>query len=128
LELEKNLVLSTPKIVTRLSNVWIWDLGKTYSGSRGQKGTGSRHRNTALATIKVGTFANLDGMLGLQRAVGIEVGVRPGVGVHPEAVAHSSPAHGVHTQCGTTSQHAALLNNMLHTSQLTEGTLNITSR
>jgi hypothetical protein len=44
------------------------------------------------------------------------------------AVAHSSPAHGAHTQCGTTSQHAALLNNMLHTSQLTEGTLNITSR
>jgi hypothetical protein len=33
---------------------------------------------------KAGTFANLDGMLGLQRAVGIEVGVSPGVGVHPE--------------------------------------------
>jgi hypothetical protein len=44
------------KIFNMLSNIWVWDPGseirdpeKTYSGSRGQKGTGSRIRirNTA---------------------------------------------------------------------------------
>ncbi len=41
----------TQKIVTKLSKIWDWDPGseirdpeKTYSGSRGQKGTGSRIR------------------------------------------------------------------------------------
>ncbi len=41
------------KIVTKISTIWVWDLDpeKTYSGSwihgsRGQKGTGSRIRNT----------------------------------------------------------------------------------
>ncbi len=76
-----------------LSKIWLWDPGKTYSESWGSKrlrilgfkkapdpGTA-----TLLATIqKAGRFANLDGMLGLQRAVGIEVGVWPGVGVHPD--------------------------------------------
>ncbi len=45
----------TQKIITKLSKIWVWDPGseirdqeKTYSGSRGQKGTGSRIRNTAL--------------------------------------------------------------------------------
>ncbi len=42
----------TQKIFNMLSNIWVWDPGseirdpeKTYSGSRGQKGTGSRIRN-----------------------------------------------------------------------------------
>ncbi len=46
--------LFTQKIVTKLSKIWVWDPGyeisnpgKPYSGSRGQKGTGSRIRNTA---------------------------------------------------------------------------------
>ncbi len=46
--------LFTKKIVTKLSKIWVWDPGseirdpeKTYSGSRGKKGTGSRIRNTA---------------------------------------------------------------------------------
>ena len=32
------------KIFNMLSNIWVWDpgSGKTYPGSRGQKGTGSR--------------------------------------------------------------------------------------
>jgi hypothetical protein len=41
--------LFTPKIVTKPSKIWVWDPGseirdpeKTYSGSRGQKGIGSR--------------------------------------------------------------------------------------
>jgi hypothetical protein len=41
----------TQKIVTKLSKIWLWDPGseirdpeKTYSGSSGQKGTGSRIR------------------------------------------------------------------------------------
>jgi hypothetical protein len=41
------------KFVTKLSKIWVWDPGseirdpeKTYSGSRGQKGNGSRIRNT----------------------------------------------------------------------------------
>jgi hypothetical protein len=58
--------LITLKIVTKLSKIWVWDPGsadpewvfsgiqdpeKTHSGfgSRGQKGTGSRIRNTATA-------------------------------------------------------------------------------
>jgi hypothetical protein len=48
-------LLLTQKIVTKLSKIWvwdqeseIWDSEKTYSGFRGQKGTGSRIRNTAL--------------------------------------------------------------------------------
>jgi hypothetical protein len=42
-------------IVNKISKIWVWDPGseirdpeKTYSGSRGQKGTGSRIRITAL--------------------------------------------------------------------------------
>jgi hypothetical protein len=41
----------TQKIVSKLSKIWVWDPGseirdpeKTHSGSRGQKGTGSRIR------------------------------------------------------------------------------------
>jgi hypothetical protein len=33
--------LFIPKIVTKLSKIWVWDPEKTYPGSRGQKGTGS---------------------------------------------------------------------------------------
>ncbi len=48
--------LFTQKIVTKLLKIWVWDPGseirdpeKTYTGSRGQKGTESRIRirNTA---------------------------------------------------------------------------------
>jgi hypothetical protein len=43
--------LFTQKIVTKLSKLWGWDprsgtRKKTHSGSRSQKGTGSRIRNT----------------------------------------------------------------------------------
>jgi len=40
---QRIIELFTPKIVIMLSNIWVWDpgSGKTYSGSRGQKGTGS---------------------------------------------------------------------------------------
>jgi hypothetical protein len=51
---QRIIELFTQKIVTKLSKIWVWDPGsgirdpeKTYSGSRGQKGTGSRIRNTA---------------------------------------------------------------------------------
>ena len=53
---QRIIELFTQKIVNKLSKIWVWDLGseirdpeKTYSGSRGQKGTGSRIRirNTA---------------------------------------------------------------------------------
>jgi hypothetical protein len=43
---QRILELFTQKIVTKLSKIWIWDPENTYSGSRGQKGTGSRIRNT----------------------------------------------------------------------------------
>jgi hypothetical protein len=50
---QRMIELSTQKIVIKLSKVWVWDPGyeirdpeKNYSGSRGQKGTGSRIRNT----------------------------------------------------------------------------------
>ncbi len=57
---QRIIELFAQKIVTKLSKVWVWDPGsgigdpeKTYSGSqildpgsRGQKGTGSRIRNT----------------------------------------------------------------------------------
>ncbi len=50
---QRIIELFTQKIVTKLSKIWVWDPGseiqdleKTYSGSRGQKGTGSRIRNT----------------------------------------------------------------------------------
>jgi hypothetical protein len=46
---QRIIELFAQKIVTKLSKVWVWDPGsgirdpeKTYSGSRGQKGTGSR--------------------------------------------------------------------------------------
>ncbi len=46
---QKIIVFFTQKIVTKLSKIWIWEPGseirdpeKTHSGSRGQKGTGSR--------------------------------------------------------------------------------------
>ncbi len=41
--------LFTQKIVSKFSKIWFWDPGKTYSGSRGLKGTGAwiRIRNTA---------------------------------------------------------------------------------
>jgi hypothetical protein len=57
---QKIIELFTQKIVTKLSKIWLWDPGsgknlfrdpeKTYSGSRGQKGTGSRIqiRNTGI--------------------------------------------------------------------------------
>ncbi len=48
------------KIVTKLSKVWVWDPGseirdpeKTYSGSRGQKGAGSRIRIRNTASPKI---------------------------------------------------------------------------
>jgi hypothetical protein len=53
---QRIIELFTQKIVTKLSKIWVWDPGseirdpeKTYSRSRGQKGTGSRIRipNTA---------------------------------------------------------------------------------
>jgi hypothetical protein len=47
---QRIIELFAQKIVTKLSKVWVWDPGseirdpeKTYSGSRGQKGTGSRN-------------------------------------------------------------------------------------
>ncbi len=50
---QRIIELFTQKIVNKLSKIWVWDPGfeirdpeKTYSGSRGQKGTGSRIRNT----------------------------------------------------------------------------------
>ncbi len=50
---QRIIQLFTPKIVTKLSKLWVWFRDprsgiweKTYSGSRGQKGTGSRIRNT----------------------------------------------------------------------------------
>jgi hypothetical protein len=57
---QRIIELFTKKIVTMLLKKWVWDPGseiqdpeKTYSGSRGQKGTGSRIRirNTGLAEI-----------------------------------------------------------------------------
>ena len=44
---QRIIELFTQKIVTKLSKIWVWDSGsgkKTYSGSQGQKGTGSRIR------------------------------------------------------------------------------------
>ncbi len=48
--LQRIIELFTQKIVTKLSKIWVWDPGswKIYSGSRGQKGTGSRIRNTGV--------------------------------------------------------------------------------
>jgi hypothetical protein len=55
----------TPKIVTKPSKIWVWDQGseirdpeKTYSGSRGQKCTGSRIRirNTNFLAVKYDNF------------------------------------------------------------------------
>jgi hypothetical protein len=50
---QRIIELFMQKIVIKLSKIWFWDPGskirdpeKTYSGSRGQKGTGSRIRNT----------------------------------------------------------------------------------
>ncbi len=50
---QRIIELFTQKIDTKLSKIWVWDPEskirdpeKTYSGSRGQKGTGSRIRNT----------------------------------------------------------------------------------
>jgi hypothetical protein len=54
---QRIIELFTQKVVTKLSKIWVWDQGseirdpgKTYPGSRGQKGTGSRIRirNTVL--------------------------------------------------------------------------------
>ena len=49
----------TQKIVTKPSKIWVWDPGSGKNlfripdpGSRGQKGTGSRIRNTARNTIR----------------------------------------------------------------------------
>jgi hypothetical protein len=48
---QRIIELFTLKIVSKLSKIWVWDPGseirdpeKTYSGSRGQKGTGFRIR------------------------------------------------------------------------------------
>jgi hypothetical protein len=56
----KNYRTFCPKIVTKLSKIWIWD-----PGSRGQKGTGSRIRirNTE-SWRKIGTVANVLFVLG----------------------------------------------------------------
>ncbi len=50
---QRIIKLFTKKIVKKLFKIWSWDPGseirdpeKTHSGSRGQKGTGSRIRNT----------------------------------------------------------------------------------
>jgi hypothetical protein len=50
---QRIIELFSQKVVTKLSKIWVWDPGsgirdpeKTYFGSRGQKGTGSRFRNT----------------------------------------------------------------------------------
>jgi hypothetical protein len=78
LKILKNI---TQKIVTKLSPTNM-DLG---TGKNQFRIPGSkRHRIPDRNTVGHNVFANLDGMLGLQRAVGIEVGVRPGVGVHPD--------------------------------------------
>jgi hypothetical protein len=52
---QRIIELFTQKIVTKISIVWVWDPGsdirdpeKIYSGSRGQKGIGSRIRNTGV--------------------------------------------------------------------------------
>ncbi len=46
---QKIIELFAQTIVTKLSKIWVWDprsgiRKKTYSGSQGQKGTGSRSR------------------------------------------------------------------------------------
>jgi hypothetical protein len=48
---QRIIELFTQKIVTKLSKIWVWDPGSGKKpipdpGSRGQKGTGSRIRNT----------------------------------------------------------------------------------
>jgi hypothetical protein len=50
---QRIMELFTQKIVTKLSKIWVWDPGSGIRkkpipdpGSRGQKGTGSRIRNT----------------------------------------------------------------------------------
>jgi hypothetical protein len=50
--LKKKFWANFQKICTKLSNIWVW-AEKTFSGSRGQKGTGSRIRirNTAFQLI-----------------------------------------------------------------------------
>jgi hypothetical protein len=55
----------TKKIVKKLLKIWSWDPGseirdpeKTYSGSRSQKGTGSRIRNTVRKRAKKFTLSN----------------------------------------------------------------------
>jgi hypothetical protein len=52
---QRIIELFTQKIVTKLSKIWVWDPGSEIRnkpipdpGSRGQKGTGSWIRNTAL--------------------------------------------------------------------------------
>jgi hypothetical protein len=48
---QRIIELLTQKFDTNLSKIWVWDpgSGKSFSGSKGQKGTGSRIRirNTA---------------------------------------------------------------------------------
>ena len=51
---QRIIELFTQKVVTKLSKIWVWDPGSGIGkkpipdpGSRGQKGTGSRIRNTA---------------------------------------------------------------------------------
>jgi hypothetical protein len=45
---QRIIELFTQKIVTKLSKIWVWD-----PGSRGQKGTGSRIRNTGIYTYSI---------------------------------------------------------------------------
>jgi hypothetical protein len=67
---QKIIELFTQKIVNKLSKIWVWDPGSeirkksiTDPGSRGQKGTGSRIRNTGnTAVVQVKTISvNLKG-------------------------------------------------------------------
>jgi hypothetical protein len=60
---QRIIELFTPKIVTKISNIWVWDPGSgdprsgirkkhiPDPGSRGQKGTGSQIRNTVFFTL-----------------------------------------------------------------------------
>ncbi len=58
-QLATNLSIFNPKIVSKLTEIRVWDPGseirdpeKTYPGSRSQKNTGSRIRNSVKITKK----------------------------------------------------------------------------
>jgi hypothetical protein len=59
--LQRIIELFTRKIVTKLSKMWVWDPGSGKKsipdpGSKGQKSTGSRIRNTAFRNPQKGTL------------------------------------------------------------------------